>query len=95
MDFIQPRKITSPISGQPVTPRLRTYIRNGKEVVEAEYIDPASGTFIRKGIVSVKDLKQSVQPGIVQPGIVPNPGPAPAVAPTIVPPDAPHPGTIR
>lgn len=60
MDFIQPIKITSPISGQPVTPRLRTYIRNNKEVVEAEYIDPASGTFIRKGIVSVKDLPSNV-----------------------------------
>ncbi|NBW57522.1 hypothetical protein EBR43_07035 [bacterium] len=61
MDFIQPRKITSPISGEPVTPRLRTYIRNGKEVVEAEYIDPASGTFIRKGIVSVKDIVKPEQ----------------------------------
>jgi len=61
MDFIQPRKITSPISGEPVTPRMRTYIRNGKEVVEAEYIDPASGTFIRKGIVSVKDIPKPTQ----------------------------------
>lgn len=56
MDFIQPKPITSPISGQTVKPRLRTYIREGKEIVEAEYIDPASGTFIRKGIVSVRDL---------------------------------------
>jgi len=56
MDFITPKKIVSPISGQPVTPRLRTYVREGKEIVEAEYIDPASGTFIRKGIVSVRDL---------------------------------------
>jgi hypothetical protein len=61
MDFIQPIKITSPISGEPVTPRLRTYIRHGKEVVEAEYIDPASGTFIRKGIVSVKDIVKPEQ----------------------------------
>jgi hypothetical protein len=76
MDFIQPRKITSPISGQPVTPRLKTYIRNGKEVVEAEYIDPASGTFIRKGIVSVKDIKQSTnnQPYIHTPDTDPKPG---------------------
>jgi len=55
MDFIQPKPIVSPISGQLVSPRLKTYIREGKEIVEAEYIDPASGTFIRKGIVSVKD----------------------------------------
>jgi len=58
MDFIQPRIIQSPISGEPVRPKLRTYIRNQQEIVEAEYIDPASGTFIRKGIVSVTDLSK-------------------------------------
>lgn len=58
MDFIQPRIIQSPISGEPVKPRIHTYIRNHQEIVEAEYIDPASGAFIRKGIVSVKDLKK-------------------------------------
>lgn len=56
MDIIDPKPIVSPISGQTVKPRLRTYIREGNEIVEAEYIDPASGTFIRKGIVSVKPL---------------------------------------
>jgi len=56
MDMIEPKPIVSPISGQTVKPRLRTYIREGKEIVEAEYFDPASGTFIRKGIVSVKDV---------------------------------------
>lgn len=54
--MIDPKPIVSPISGQTVKPRLRTYIREGNEIVEAEYIDPASGTFIRKGIVSVKPL---------------------------------------
>jgi hypothetical protein len=58
MDFITPKIIVSPISGQPVKPILKTYIREGKEIVEAEYIDPASGTFIRKSIVSVKDIKK-------------------------------------
>ena len=57
MDFITPKPIVSPISGQVVRPVLKTYIREGKEIVEAEYIDPASGSFIRKGIVSVRDLK--------------------------------------
>lgn len=56
MDMIEPKPIVSPISGEPVKPRLRTYVREGKEIVEAEYFDPASGTFIRKGIVSVKDV---------------------------------------
>ena len=58
MDIIEPKIIVSPISGQPVKPRLKTYIRNQQEIVEAEYIDPASGSFIRKGIVSITDLKQ-------------------------------------
>ena len=57
MDFITHKPIVSPISGQTVRPVLKTYIREGKEIVEAEYIDPASGAFIRKGIVSVRDLK--------------------------------------
>jgi hypothetical protein len=58
MDFILPKIIQSPISGEPVKPRLRTYIRNQQEIVEAEYIDPASGSFIRKGIVSITDIKK-------------------------------------
>lgn len=58
MDFISPKPIVSPISGEIVKPRLRTYIRGTQEIVEAEYIDPASGTFIRKGIVSVNEVKK-------------------------------------
>jgi len=56
MDIIKPNIIASPISGQPCKPVLKTYIRDGKEIVEAHYIDPASGTFIRKGVVSIKDI---------------------------------------
>lgn len=59
MDLIQPKIIQSPISGEPVKPRLKTYIRNQQEIVEAEYIDPASGSFIRKGIVSVRDISEN------------------------------------
>lgn len=58
MDIIQPKIITSPISGEPVRPTLKKYVREGKEIVEAEYRDPASGAFIRKGIVSVKDIQK-------------------------------------
>jgi len=61
MDFITPKPIVSPISGETVKPRLRTYIRGNQEIVEAEYIDPASGTFIRKGIVSVNEVKKPEQ----------------------------------
>jgi hypothetical protein len=56
MTTILPKIITSPISGSPVRPRLKTYVREGKEIVEAEYYDPASGAFIRKGVVSVRDI---------------------------------------
>lgn len=58
MEFIQPKIIQSPISGEPVRPTLRTYIRGNQEIVEAQYIDPASGSFIRKGVVSVKEIKK-------------------------------------
>jgi hypothetical protein len=58
MDIIQPKIITSPISGQPSRPILKKYIREGKEIVEAEYYDPASGAFIRKGVVSVTDIQK-------------------------------------
>ena len=61
MDFISPKPIVSPISGELVKPRLRTYVRGNQEIVEAEYIDPASGTFIRKGIVSVNEVNKPEQ----------------------------------
>ena len=56
MDIIKPIIITSPISGEPCKPILKTRIANGQEIIEAHYIDPASGSFIRKGIVSVTDI---------------------------------------
>jgi len=56
MDTIKPVIITSPISGQPTKPIIKTNIIGGKEVTEAHYFDPASGTFIRKGVISVKDV---------------------------------------
>lgn len=58
MDIIQPKIIQSPISGQPVRPTMRTYIKGDKEITEAIYTDPASGTFIQKGVVSIRDIKR-------------------------------------
>lgn len=55
MNFVRPIQITSPISGQPVKPKI-VVSDNGKQIVkEAHWIDPASGAFIRKGIVSIED----------------------------------------
>jgi hypothetical protein len=56
MDTVTPRIITSPISGQPCKPILKTYTRNGQEIVEAHWIDPSSGTFIQKGLVSATPI---------------------------------------
>ena len=57
MDFVDPSKsIPSPYNGLPIRPKLQTYIRDNKQVVEAEYIDPTTGVFIRKAVVSIKDI---------------------------------------
>ena len=48
--------ITSPISGEPCRPTVHEYIRGKQKITEATYIDPASGTFIRKTVLSVEDV---------------------------------------
>jgi len=60
-DLVQPKVIISPISGEPVRPQLKTYIKGDKRITEAQWIDPASGTFIRKGIVSIESVKKPEQ----------------------------------
>jgi hypothetical protein len=59
MEFVRPVQITSPISGQPVQPKIVERIYQGKIYKECHWIDPASGTFIRKGLVSVEDIDTS------------------------------------
>ena len=55
MDIVRAVKIVSPISGQPVVPRISER-RYGNHIYhEAVWNDPASGTFIRKGVVKVVD----------------------------------------
>jgi len=56
--MIQPKIIQSPISGEPVRPTFRTYIKGNQEITEAIYTDPNSGQFIHKGVVSVKEIKK-------------------------------------
>lgn len=55
--FVRPTIIASPISGAPVRPQLKSYVRNNQKVTEAHWIDPSSGSFIRKGIVSIEPVK--------------------------------------
>jgi hypothetical protein len=57
MDIVRPIKITSPISGQPVEPRIIERQYGDKIYVEAVWNDPASGAFIRKGMIKVLDAK--------------------------------------
>lgn len=52
----QPKIIVSPISGQPCRPQISTYIREGYKITEATYIDPSSGSFIRRVILSTEKV---------------------------------------
>lgn len=56
--FVRPINIPSPISGQPVVPRIIEKDYGDKVVVEAHWIDPSSGAFIRKGIVEIREKQK-------------------------------------
>lgn len=58
MQLVRPIPIQSPISGNMVHPRIHTIQRNGQIITEAHWIDPNSGAFIRKGIVSIEPIKK-------------------------------------
>jgi len=60
MDFVTPKKIMSPYSGEFSTPKIVTRDYPDKVVVEAQWYCPASGKFITKGIVRI-DQKRSAQ----------------------------------
>ena len=66
--FVRPINIPSPISGQPVAPRLIERDYGDKIVVEAHWIDPASGAFIRKGTVEIRQ-KKIVQESVDNPAV--------------------------
>ena len=57
MDFVRPVPITSPISGHLVKPKLVERIVGNKLHIECHWIDPAGGEFIRRGLVSIEDIK--------------------------------------
>ena len=59
MEYSRASIITSPISGQPVKPVIREIIIGDKLIKEAHYIDPASGIFIRKVVLSQEDYKKT------------------------------------
>ncbi len=58
MQMVRAIPIASPISGETVFPKIHKLERGGKVYTEAHWIDPCSGTFIRKGIVSIEDVQK-------------------------------------
>lgn len=58
MNRVEPRIITSPISGQPSVPRIVETKVGNTMVKEAYWYDPSSGAFIRKGVVDITPIKQ-------------------------------------
>lgn len=58
MQYVRPIQITSPISGEPVRPRIVETERDGKIYKEAHWICPTSGQFIRKGLIEIIEKKQ-------------------------------------
>jgi hypothetical protein len=58
MNRVEPRIITSPISGQPSVPKIVETKVGNTIVKEAYWYDPSSGTFIRKGVVDITPIKK-------------------------------------
>ena len=58
MQMVRAIPIARPISGETSFPRIHKVERGGKIYTEAHWICPASGAFIRKGIVSIEDVKR-------------------------------------
>ena len=54
MDFVQPKRIQSPWSGEQCTPKLKVLDNGDKIVTEAYWYCPTTGQFITKGIVKVE-----------------------------------------
>ena len=54
MDYVTPKKIVSPYSGEWSTPKLKEIDYPDRVVVEAHWYCPASGKFITRGVVEVR-----------------------------------------
>jgi len=55
--LVQPVIITSPFSGSPIRPQIRTRESEGRVYTEAHWYCPDSGRFVRKGIVKIEQKK--------------------------------------
>ena len=54
MDYVTPKRIMSPFSGEFSTPKLRTIEYRDKIVTEAHWYCPRTGQFITKGTVKIE-----------------------------------------
>lgn len=55
MQMVQPKIISSPFSGSPCKPRIKSYEQGNKIIEEAYWYCPDSGRFITKGVVKITD----------------------------------------
>ncbi len=55
MDYVQPKKIMSPFSGEMCLPKLKNVDYGDKIVTECYWYCPRTGKFVTKGIVEVVD----------------------------------------
>lgn len=55
--LVQAKIISSPYSGSPIKPQIRTRECQGKIYTEAHWYCPDSGRFVQKGVISVEDKK--------------------------------------
>lgn len=58
MDYVQPKKIMSPFSGEWSSPKLVEKKYNDRIVVEAFWYCPRTGKYITKGVVSVTPIAE-------------------------------------
>jgi hypothetical protein len=56
--YVQPVIITSPFSGSPIRPQIRTRTTEGVVYTEAHWYCPDSGRFVKKGIVKVEKVEK-------------------------------------
>ena len=54
MDYVTPKRIMSPFSGEFSTPKLKVLDYNDRVVTEAHWYCPKTGQYITKGVVSIE-----------------------------------------
>ena len=61
MDYVQPKKIVSPFSGEWSTPTIKEIDHGDKIVVEAHWYCPTSGQYITRGVVEIREKEKPAE----------------------------------